>query len=201
MNWLFIVIEWIDGCGKDTQADLLKKDFWFHKTRLPFYDNYTWKIVKSCINEGKNINEESFQLLMASNYIEHLKKEIHPIISTWESVVCTRYTPSMEAYANAFDVNPQFIFQLESSVEYLYNYYLWATHVIKIYLKISPEDSMKRIKERAKGKQKIESIFENLDTLRKVSQSYDSMFWDLTIDATKDIDVIHNEIVTFLKIK
>jgi dTMP kinase len=101
-----VVIEGIDGSGKDTQADLLVSQFGYEKTRLPFYDNDSGALLRKYIDSGKiGISEERFQAAMTLNYIEHYDTHIKPLLDMGKNVVMTRYVPSMYAYAKSFDID------------------------------------------------------------------------------------------------
>ena len=107
-QWKLIILEWLDGSWKDTQADLLVERYWYVKTRLPFYTNLSWQKIKEAIdNKKENVTEKQFQELMTLNYIEHLYEFILPAINSWVDVVMTRFTPSMIGYgcANGMDIS------------------------------------------------------------------------------------------------
>jgi thymidylate kinase len=139
-----VIIEWIDGSGKDTQADLLVERFWFKKFNLPWYDSDTGRLIKKNITEEKkNCSELTFQSIMLANYIELFEREIYPRIQRWEKIVLVRFTPSMEVYSrNVYNIR----YMSYMADELLLKPFI---KVNKFLLKIeNKEDIMNRIKSR-----------------------------------------------------
>lgn len=186
-----VVLEGLDGSGKDTQADLLVERCGYIKTRLPMKSSETGKILYKHIENGKKkISEEYFQALMLANYIEHFDNVIKPALDQGKNIVMTRYTPSMVAYADSFGADIEYIDHLVNATEELIDR---RYQVHKILLKIPLEVSMNRIDIRAKTtKQKREEVFENHKTLMHVADVYDKipdLFTDV-VDADQSIEKV-----------
>lgn len=196
-----VIIEGIDGSGKDTQADILVKEYGFLKTRLPEYDYDSWKLLRKYINNSKQwITEEVFQWVMMTNYIEHLQGFILPEILRGNNVVMTRFLPSMIAYWKAFDIDVSFLKDLSHCIFGIYARNIGVKNIDEIYLRIPVDIALDRIDSRAKESKKKESLFENKQTLTKVSESYDSHPFILTVDGTQLIEDVHCDIRKYLKI-
>ncbi len=203
MNWKLIIIEWLDGSGKDTQADILVERYWYIKTRLPFYDNKTGELIKKINDTQKEwVSEEFYQTLMATNYIEHLDNVILPLIESWKTVVMTRHTPSMMAYGRSFWIDHRFVFSLFCLLNTHYENKIWLLNVKKIYLDISPELSLTRIKKRdEESNQKIQDLFENEQRINSIHKEYEHIkkwAFDHIVNWNQSIDNIAKEIAFYI---
>ncbi|MEA3559142.1 MAG: dTMP kinase [Candidatus Thermoplasmatota archaeon] len=98
---LFIAIEGIDGCGKGTQAKLLKEKLsdigndvllTSEPTKGP-----TGKMIREHLSDPF-LDDESLALLFASDRIEHLEKEVRPALESNRFVITDRYVYSSIAY-------------------------------------------------------------------------------------------------------
>lgn len=193
-----VVIEGIDGSGKDTQADLLVSNYWYNKTRLPIYEYETGKIIRRHIDNNKqDCTEEEFQSLMLCNYLEHYNKFIRPNLEAGNNIVMTRYTPSMIAYSKSFWIDQVFARWLLLCLE---RYIDDNIQIHKILLDLPVEISLERISKRDKEtSQKTETIFENEKTLSEVSRTYrECRMFDEIIDANDSIENIHLKISDYL---
>lgn len=97
----FIVIEGIDGSGKGTQADLLKKRL-IEIGREVFLTSEptgtpTGKLIREHLADPF-LDDEALALLFASDRIEHLEKEIRPALESGKIVISDRYVYSSIAY-------------------------------------------------------------------------------------------------------
>lgn len=194
-----VFLEGLDGCGKDTQADLLVQRLWYTKMRLPYYQNKTWRLLRECIdNWKKDISEEFFQSLMLANYVETYDDIIKPMLEEWRKIVCTRFTPSMIAYWRAFWASRVYLTSLQMA---LWDYMQRDNTTSLILLNISLQTSLERIAWRDKSSdQKRENIFENKKILKKVYQCYEenySMFSDI-VQADRDIEEVYKTLQIIL---
>jgi len=187
-------LEGLDGCGKDTQADLLVDNRGLIKTRLPVYHNTTGKILRQWIDDGKKgISEELFQSMMIANYIEHFQDFVIPELEKGNDVVVTRGIPSMLAYSGYFGANMQYIYKLAEAFELLVKDLDYKS----ILIDIPVEESLRRINKRdAETDQKKEDVFENNDVLSHVHSAYDHMTWDLRVDGVRTIGEIQEDILS-----
>lgn len=173
-----IVLEGLDGCGKDTQADILIQKHRMVKCRLPDYTVFWGQEIYNHIHKTKKkgISEEEFQMLMAQNYIYTLREKIMPAIKQGKNVVLTRFTPSMMAYSRAFSDNYGFFTKLAEGIEEIFHDAI--EEIVVFYLRIPLERSLKRIEDRHRvGDQKRVEVFEKESVLRKVFEWYEVSEW------------------------
>ncbi|RLF55064.1 MAG: dTMP kinase [Thermoplasmata archaeon] len=97
----FIVIEGIDGSGKGTQARLLKERLEDLGRNVVLTSEPTKGPIGKMIREHLSnpfLDDESLSLLFAADRIEHLEKEIRPIMSPDTFIISDRYVYSSIAY-------------------------------------------------------------------------------------------------------
>ena len=196
----FIVFEGLDGSGTSTQAELLRA--YLEKIGEPVRltsepsEGLIGNIIRHAMNgriiftEDKDIYDRQMAYLFAADRHDHLYSK-NGILEMQErfNVICVRYYFSSFAYNcdNAGYFN--FIKRLNAD---------FPAPDLCIYLKISPETSVRRI-----GKRDQLEIYEKLEKLKKVSDNYDQLFLaygekHIVIDAEKNIDVVHNEVCNFV---
>ncbi len=99
----FIVLEGIDGCGKDTQSDLLKKHFEgnnnFYFTRAPGGTGIgTQKIRELIFNKDYVFSDLAEVLLFYADRAELMNTEIVAKLDSGVNVICNRFELSQYAY-------------------------------------------------------------------------------------------------------
>ncbi|MCD6427576.1 MAG: dTMP kinase [Caldisericaceae bacterium] len=161
---IFITLEGIDGCGKTTQAKLLKK-FFEEKgfkvvlTREPGGSSIGPEVRNILLN--KNMNPVSEFLLFASDRKEHIKGLIKPALERGEVVISDRFCDSSVAYQGyGRGVSLDFI-------NYVHNFILEGLLPdITLLFDVSPEVGLKRIhvSDRIEG--------EGAEFLKKVRNGY-----------------------------
>ena len=188
---MLIVIDGLDGSGKNTQAEMLYNFFKENitdkviKISFPDYDYHTGKVVREMLTGKFNIgvNEWPFDksikkslfysfdrmIAMYRKLPEYDNKTIAELYyKEGYVIICDRYTTSnfihMGVNIRRFDL-PSFISQLEG-LEYSTMGIIRPDMVITLYLK--PEISMKLIDKRGNEK----DDHENLNHLKK---AYDTM--------------------------
>lgn len=168
-----VIIDGIDGCGKDTQADLLVDRMDYVKMRLPDYSKPSGKVLRGLVDSNKEgISEEYFQSLMLVNYIDVFENDIYPTLKAGKNVVMTRGWDSMEAYGRAFGVDYNFIDKIIKGFRRYIEDSLGINNKV-IILDVMVYDALKRIAKRdKKGKQAKEDLFENKETLEKVRTTF-----------------------------
>ena len=134
-----IVVEGIDGSGKSTQLQLLRK--WLVAKKIPVY--YTeWnssQLVKRATKAGKKnetLTPITFSLLHATDFADRHSYEIAPPLKAGMVVLADRYAYTAFARDRARGVHP----------EWVRNVYSFATRPdISFYYRVPLEMSVKRL--------------------------------------------------------
>ncbi len=164
----FIAFEGIDGCGKSTQAQLLKEHLQSmgHQVYLTHEptDSHIGSIIRNIFKGRIAGDHKTIAGLFVADRLDHLQNQTNGILKKIEegyTVICDRYYLSSYAYQGAH-VNLNWVIEANRlSAELL-------RPDLNIYIDIAPEISMQRLK---KGRSDIE-IFENLQNLQKVKAAY-----------------------------
>ena len=170
----FISFEGIDGSGKSTQIELVKK--YLHKnkkkvlfTREPGGTFEAELIRKLILSKNKKIkfdNKTEILLLLAARY-EHYKKLIEPAITNGKIIICDRFIDSTLAYQCAGNNKlKEFYYQISKPL--INNFKPDLT----ILLDISPIKALERINER-KNKNRYDN--KNLSFFSKVRKNYNEL--------------------------
>jgi len=200
MKGKFIVIEGIDGCGKTTQIEALKK--WLPesglmnkgskviRTREPGGTPFGKKIRELILmNDPNNHPSDLTELLLyAADRAEHISKLITPELNKNNWVISDRFADSTLAYQGyGRNLNIKIIKQLEAIV------CQGEKPDITFFLDISPEESIIRRKNQIPDR--IES--EGINFLKDVSKGFKKIAkeknWEV-ISASQDIDSISRQI-------
>lgn len=192
-----VILEGLDACGKDTQADLLVERLGYIKTRLPEYSYESGKLLRKMIDDGKvGTSEETFQTLMLANYVEHFQKVILPLLESGKNVVMTRAWGSMLAYSRAFGGSRGYI---EDIVRSFKSNILAGRHmyITELYIKIPVDVSMERIRRRdEQTDQKQEVVFENDSVLTAVKEAMDEDNYEEDIvSGTGSVEEVYKNIL------
>lgn len=131
---MLIVIEGIDGSGKDTLADALAKELGAHRFSFPDYSTPLGVRIKTHLRGIETCGSEVFQAMQLANKLEHIQslQESHDGLYT---TVLTRYWQSAVVYGELEGINP-----------------LWSTRVcsvlpraqMNILVDIDPEEALRR---------------------------------------------------------
>ena len=193
-NSKFISFEGIDGAGKSTQIELLKKKLELnnHKVlvlREPGGTTVTEKIRKIILNNTIQISEISEMLLFLAARSELVEKVIKPALNSNSYVICDRYIDSTIAYQGyGRNINLNLINQLNSFV----------THDLLPDYTFLLDIDIKTMYKRKMG-MKIDRMEQSgIDFFKNVRNGYLEIAKNnarlVTINATKDIDSINSSI-------
>ena len=158
---IFVCIEGIDGSGKTTQAHRLVETL----TRLGHNAVYTTEPSKGVYGEiiRKNILHGDNRVppiveatLFAVDRVDHVEKEIVPLLESGKIVVCDRYIYSSIAYQGAAGLDVDWIKEI--------NRHAVKPH-LAVYIDATPEVVIQRIRRR-------KSVMETLQTQREVREFY-----------------------------
>jgi len=186
---MFIAFEGLDGSGSSTQsrllADRLEKNGQATLiTKEPTSDSHIGKMIRDILQHKWQASPEALQLLFSADRAEHLKYIIEPALQNNRIVITDRYLYSSLAYGG-MDVDMEWLKGLNSS---------FRLPDITFLFKLEPEECIKRIV----GRGSDFELFEKQEKLTKIWDNYEKIAADssniITIDASKDIDTIAQEI-------
>ena len=187
---LFIVLEGIDGSGKDTHLKLLARKlrelgYTVVETAEPSRGGVGAFLKRYAKRNEERLPAESEALLYASDRFEHLKNVVKPALRRDQIVISARYYYSSMAYQGAMGVDLDWIkemtrFALKPDLAFL--------------LDILPEYSLHRLKRRL-------SIYEDSDYLRKVRDIYIKLVNEgelVKVDADRPKRVVQGELLSMV---
>ncbi len=183
----FIVFEGIDGSGKSSLCDHLKKKIDnLLLTREPS-DSEAGKLAQKAANKDYSPYLDLF--LYLADRVEHTE-QIKRWLSEEKNVLCDRYWGSTAAYqAAAEDIELSYI-------EYIQETFIHEPD-LTILFDVDPEVSIERIENRD-----IKSKYERVDYLQKVRKNYQILAerhnW-VTIDASKPLDSVKENVYSLVK--
>ena len=201
-NRLFIVLEGIDGCGKTTQAELLKEHFTNQEEQVIISPEPSNGIIGNMIRQAlkkritfsrkRNLFDEQMAYLFAADRHDHLYNDIDGVFKLIKDsyhVISTRYYFSSLAYNCETAEKFSFIQKLNDR---------FPDPDLTIYLDIPIEVSLARLQERS-----LKEIYETQEKLTKVREQYQQIFADyqgkaILIDGTQSVEHIHEQIVNFI---
>jgi len=184
----FIAFEGIDGCGKSTQIQLLKKRLVeaghrVYVTNEPT-DSPIGSVIRNIFKGRIQADHKTIAGLFVADRLDHLQNSNNGILQKLEegyTVLCDRYYLSSYAYQGAH-VDMHWVIEANRlSVELL-------RPDLNIYIDITPEISMQRLHS---NRSDIE-IFENLENLKKVYTAYQKAF-DLVNQQEKIVRINGNQ--------
>jgi len=201
-----IAIEGIDGSGKTTQAQELKKYFKKNGNGTFFTKNPTdgeiGKFIRQILRGQKHFSPISFQYLFVADRA-YQQSEISEHLKNGHMAITDRYFWSSVAYG-AQDRNIDFSKGngevLLSSFGILSTYYQFIVPDMTFYLKISPETALERISKERDSK----DIYDQKSKLVNIAKGYEWLINKFpeeftVINGERPIDQITKEILSKLK--
>lgn len=160
----FIVIEGLDGSGKNAQIDLAIK-FLKEKgknvieTKEPTIESDAGRKIKQALRKEIAIEPLELQKLYVKDREEHLKNKVIPALKRGEFVVSSRYAFSTFAYGYSDGLDVDLLVGMNKN---------FLLPDLTIIVDVTPESCVKRIENRGEEKE----LFEKLEKLTKVNEIY-----------------------------
>lgn len=179
----FIVIDGLDGSGKDTQVQLIADAFKKEGKNV---------VVRSHPNSDNHYGQKSKESLMKNGKINHLKATVYFALDVIRSIVkfykkdnidvliFSRYILAVVYLPNVINI---IIYKLVA--------FILPTSKYMFFLDASPQVLLNRINKRGEDKE----MFENLEELEKAREKSKKVLdeWNI-ISAEKSVTQINNEI-------
>lgn len=191
----FIVFEGLDGCGKSTQQRLLREAL--ENRGMKVWETYEptdgaiGVLVRKVLRGEVKATAKSLALLYSADRDNHLYGENGLIshLEMGEAVISGRYFYSSIAYQSVA-VEEAFVREINS----------FPHPEVVIYLDCPVEKCLERIEKRGEGKE----LFDRAEYLSRVKENFDRCLSSLPegvnlfrVDATADIETIHQQILKF----
>lgn len=213
-----IVIEGLDGCGKNTQTKLLKqylteKNLPFKYVSFPDYEQPSSELVKMYLrsefgSKPSDVNAYAAASFYAVDRFASYKKFWKNDYSEGKIIICDRYTTSNTFY-HMPKLSPE---NWDNYLTWLYDYEYNKLELPKpdcvIYLNVPVDISQNLMQKRYDGDSSKKDLHESdtdfLQKCRKAAEYVCKKSGWAQIDCTengkiKTIDQIHSEIINFLE--
>lgn len=193
----FYVFEGIDGCGKTTQAALLKDKLERTGHRAVITKEPTNRpiglLIRKIMSGETSVDKRAIVHLFAADRIDHItapETGLLALLNNGTDVISDRYVYSSYAY-QSIDSGTDTVSKANRTAEHL------IVPDAVIYIDIPPEAAMERIETARENTE----IYENIQRLTKVRENYLNVFRQLKdqvniymYDGTKSAETISDEI-------
>lgn len=225
----FLALEGIDGCGKTTIINNLKKDFPnIFYTREPGGTAFA-SDIRTAIIESDNKDAYGMTLGMGISRLHNMLENYDIFTNKDSNIISDRWVMSNLVYQQAYDDSilkngktfKKSSLELAVELQYLMNNYLGTTlNPLYIYLHICPETSLARqtdktdkdkmdkvsLEERTLISEVYESliekgIFGKVKSIEEINECIDTLDAGVIyIDANKDYDTVYKNVVKAVKL-
>jgi len=185
---VFICIEGLDASGKTTHAhrlvrNLRRKGFDALYTTEPSRGEIGRFIRTFILQRKRRVPSVVEALLFAVDRVDHVEKEIKPMLENGKIVVSDRYVYSTLAYQGAAGLDIKWIEEINR---------LALSPDLAIYIDVPPEVVVKRIRRK-------KSVMERLETQRRVREVYMKFVENgklVPVDGNRRKDEVAKDILT-----
>ncbi|MDD5696904.1 MAG: dTMP kinase [Candidatus Pacebacteria bacterium] len=198
----FIIIEGIDGCGGETQTNLLSefllnKGKQAEKITFPQYDKPIGKLIDAFLYEKYDFTPEVQALVYFTEFVQN-KDGMEKNLKSGKILISDRYFTSTLAYQGLRGIETEKMLQLSR----IFNI---PKPDLTILVKISAETSMKRKLTEKEGN--VDRNEKDYEFLNNLAERYDNLAennvfcpW-ATVDGEKSIEEVFNQIVSLVNKK
>ena len=181
----FIVIDGLDGSGKDTQINLLA-DFYTKQGKNV--------VVRSHPCNDNKYGIKSKQALLKTGKINHIKATIYFGLDAIRSVRRYSHDESIDVLIfSRYILAVMYLPSVVNVVVYKIVCFALPTSDTMFFLDVSPEESLRRIGSRDEETE----MFENYDSLNKTRENSKKFTYNwVVIDGDKSIDEISSQIIS-----
>ena len=160
----FIVIEGLDGSGKNAQIDLLidfldknRKEVII--TKEPTIESEAGRKIKQALRKEIVVEPLELQKLYVQDRKEHLENKVIPALKDGKFVVSSRYAFSTFAYGGSDGLDVDSLIKMNEE---------FLLPDITMIIDVNPDSCMERIEGRGEPKE----LFEKKEKLTKVNEFY-----------------------------
>lgn len=160
----FIVIEGLDGSGKNAQIDLLinflnKKGKEIIMTKEPTIESDAGRKIKQALRKKIVVDSLELQKLYVQDRKEHLENKVIPALKIGKIVISSRYAFSTFAYGGSDGLDVDLLIKMNEE---------FLLPDLTIIIDVNPDSCMERIERRGEEKE----LFEKKEKLAKVNEFY-----------------------------
>ena len=170
----FIVIDGLDGCGKDTQVNLLAE----------MYEKQGRKVtIRSHPCNDNKYGIKSKQALLKTGKINRIKATIYFGLDAIRSVRMYYYNKDTDVLIfSRYTMAVAYLPDVVNVIVYKIVSVLLPKSDCMFFLDVTPEESLRRIKSRNEE----EEMFENIDALRKVRSKTSKVTYEWNVIPADD---------------
>lgn len=181
----FIVIDGLDGSGKDTQIDLLAKYY---------RDKGKNVVVRSHPCDDNKYGRKSRQALQKTGKLNHIKATIYFGLDAIRSVRKYSHDESIDVLIfSRYILAVMYLPSIVNTITYKIVCTVLPTSDTMFFLDVTPEESLKRIDLRNEETE----MFENIESLTKNRENSKKFTYNwIVIDGNQSIEEISREIIT-----
>ena len=151
----FIVIDGLDGCGKDTQVNLLADVYKKQGKNV---------VIRSHPCNDNKYGQKSKQALLKEGKYYHLKATVFFGLDAIRSVIKYSHDDTIDVLIfSRYILAVMYLPNVVNTIVYKIVAFILPTSDYMFFLDITPEESLRRINARNENKE----MFENIDSLRK----------------------------------
>lgn len=197
----FIVIEGGDGAGKDTQIDLLKKEFGKRKDVIFTRDPGGTKLgmeLRQALQHGENISHEAEMLLFLASRAQLVNEVIVPSVEKGVHVISNRFDPSTIAY-QIYGRKRTHLQEMVKAVSSYAN--INVVPDLVVLLDVTPSVGLSRTRTRGEKLSRFEQ--EELDFHERVRQGYRAAVKDypnvVVINADESVETVARQVLAVVE--